>query len=604
MRNGRKPRRREMLGIAEGAASPPEIDARHRVGLGPLTSGAAADGQLGLDSIDESDEILIRISPEDLAARPEPEGGEAETIESVDGAVDGQPAGVAAGLVDAVVDLAPDLEAAPAADVAAAGPVAAGAEAAAEPVAAEAAAAEAAAVVEAIETVDAVAESQVRLADPDVLPLPYEPSDAAPVEDPSLEIRLASIHLMTGSLFLARAELEALAARKQLDTAAHLDLAEVRWRTGDVIGAGEAAVAYMDAGGDEALGFVIAAEAAAVVNRSEEARRHAERALERHLSELDPLFAGIVPKAIWPASSWYATAPETPPVEAVTPGGLPGNGAVPLGLGPAAEVPAPAAEPTAEPAQPFEALAQPAEAPAPAAEPTAEPTAEPAQPFEALASAAEAPAPAAEPTAEPAPAAEPTAEPAPAAEPTAEPAPAAEAPAPAAESDAEVAAGRAYLESGDAMMAALHFGVAIRLAPASARSVLDAIEGRDDLPLQLVRGDALRLLGLEGDAGRAYQSVASALGAPKHPDLEPSEPRPAGTASATATSAAEPAVTAPAAAEAPAESSATDSAAADAAPSDGSPQEARRSAASAAESSPAEAGPTRPVDEPPPIRWD
>ena len=65
------------------------------------------------------------------------------------------------------------------------------------------------------------------------------------------------------------------------------------------------------------------------------------------------------------------------------------------------------------------------------------------------------------------------------------------------------------------MMAALHFAVAIRLAPTSASAVLAAIGDRQDLPLQLVRGDALRLLGLEGDAGRAYLSVASALGAPK-----------------------------------------------------------------------------------------
>jgi hypothetical protein len=65
------------------------------------------------------------------------------------------------------------------------------------------------------------------------------------------------------------------------------------------------------------------------------------------------------------------------------------------------------------------------------------------------------------------------------------------------------------------MMAALHFGVAIRLAPESARAVLGAIGERQDLPLQLVRGDTLRILGLKTDADRAYLSVASALGAPK-----------------------------------------------------------------------------------------
>ena len=78
---------------------------------------------------------------------------------------------------------------------------------------------------------------------------------------------------------------------------------------------------------------------------------------------------------------------------------------------------------------------------------------------------------------------------------------------------AEVESGRACLQAGDPMMAALHFGVAIRVAPASAKSVLEAIGDRQELPLQLVRGDVLRLLGLEADAGNAYLSVASALGA-------------------------------------------------------------------------------------------
>ena len=89
---------------------------------------------------------------------------------------------------------------------------------------------------------------------------------------------------------------------------------------------------------------------------------------------------------------------------------------------------------------------------------------------------------------------------------------------------AEVAFGGLYLDADDPMMAALHFGVAIRLAPTSAKAVLDAIGDRQDLALQLVRGDALRLLGLEGDAGKAYQSVASALSTPLQ---APPAPRPA-----------------------------------------------------------------------------
>jgi hypothetical protein len=71
------------------------------------------------------------------------------------------------------------------------------------------------------------------------------------------------------------------------------------------------------------------------------------------------------------------------------------------------------------------------------------------------------------------------------------------------------------------MMAALHFGVAIRLAPITASAVFEAIGDRRDLPLQLVRGDAQRLLGLEADAGSTYLSVASALGAGKTAVPEP-----------------------------------------------------------------------------------
>src|SRR5665811_1546284 len=80
-----------------------------------------------------------------------------------------------------------------------------------------------------------------------------------------------------------------------------LDLAEARWRTGDLHGAGEAASAYLAANGDEVLGFVIAAEAAAMVNRIAEAKHCVAQAMERYLSDLDPIFAGIARKAMWSA---------------------------------------------------------------------------------------------------------------------------------------------------------------------------------------------------------------------------------------------------------------------------------------------------------------
>jgi hypothetical protein len=310
--------------------------------------------------------------------------------------------------------------------------------------------------------------AEVHEADTYAREAPYAPAGGSLLDQPGLEIRLARIHLRTGSLFMARAELEALAAREQLDTTAHLDLAEARWRTGDLHGAGEAAVAYLAGGGGAALGFVIAAEAFAMANRHTEARQHAELALERHLSELDPLFAGMPRRASWPARAWIPAAAED---AAAAPSVAPAEEA--------AQGPAPAAETLPLAVLPVEEVAPVATLPVetPAVEPAAA----------AVAQAEEG-------------------------------------------ASAEVAAGRSFLESADPMMAALHFGVAIRLAPASAAAVLAAIGDRQDLPLQLVRGDALRLLGLEADAGNTYLSVASALGAGKpaapEPPLEASAPAP------------------------------------------------------------------------------
>jgi hypothetical protein len=322
----------------------------------------------------------------------------------------------------------------------------------------------------------------------------YGPEEALPLDRSGLQIRLARIHLRTGSLFMARAELESLAGRQQLDTAAHLDLAEARWRTGDLQGAGEAATAYLEAGGDEALGFVISAEAFALAGRHEEAGRQVGMAMERLASEHDPVFAGMPRHASWPAGAWTSDGPEAAKAETVAVEAIATQ--VETEAGTVAAEPAGAAasspEPQVEPA---------AEGHAPAAGPTsAEPTGD---------------APAAEPIAEPA--AAPRGETEPAGALQVGPRAASEVAPEESGAGAEVAAGRSFLESGDPMMAALHFAVAIRLAPVSAEAVLEAIGDRGDLPLQLVRGDALRLLGLEVDAGNTYLSVASALGAAKSP---------------------------------------------------------------------------------------
>ncbi len=123
-----------------------------------------------------------------------------------------------------------------------------------------------------------------------------------PPSERPLELRLASIHLRTGLLALARAELETSAGRGELDDAALLDLAEVRWRTDDVTGAGEAAAAYFATGREDTLALVIATEATASLGRSTEARRLATRALARGDVPLDSIFLGIRPSSYWPAA--------------------------------------------------------------------------------------------------------------------------------------------------------------------------------------------------------------------------------------------------------------------------------------------------------------
>jgi hypothetical protein len=124
-------------------------------------------------------------------------------------------------------------------------------------------------------------------------------------------LRLAGLHLRTGQYALARAELEALAGRGRLDDEATLDLAEVRWRTGDLAGAGDTANVLLARGQEPALALVIAAEAVAAAGRPTEARRLSARALEVADGPLDPLFAGMPRAMIWPV----AVAPE-PAVDA------------------------------------------------------------------------------------------------------------------------------------------------------------------------------------------------------------------------------------------------------------------------------------------------
>ena len=244
-------------------------------------------------------------------------------------------------------------------------------------------------------------------------------------------LRLARVHLRMGSLTLARAELESFAGSGTLDGSALLDLAEARWRTGDLAGAGEAANAAIGRGVEAPLAFVIAAEAAAALGRPAEARRLAGRARQGvGGGSLESLFAGMPRSTTWPPdpvpdADQLATADAVSIMPSRPRRSHPGQGRPGPDAGPAS------------------------------------------------AAAAEA-----------------------------------------------FAGGRAALAAGDVATAALRLGVAIRLEPAFAQGVLDAIGERASEPaLALVAGDALRLLGREHEALAAFDVAQGRIAGP-----EPAEP--------------------------------------------------------------------------------
>ncbi len=122
-------------------------------------------------------------------------------------------------------------------------------------------------------------------------------------DERAADLVLARLHLRLGSLGLARAELESMAGRNSLDDQGIRDLAEVRWRTGDLAGAGDAAAAYLEGEPEDVLALVIAAEMQSHLGRPGEARRLASRALDASEGLLDAIFAGMPRGAIWPVDT-------------------------------------------------------------------------------------------------------------------------------------------------------------------------------------------------------------------------------------------------------------------------------------------------------------
>ena len=227
-----------------------------------------------------------------------------------------------------------------------------------------------------------------------------------------------------------------------LDGQGLVDLAEVRWRTGDLNRAGEAATAALRAEIDDPVALVIAAEAASSVGRPGEARRFAQRAMATAAGSIDAIFAGMPRSTVWPPD-----ADEPPPTAPTL-----------FDRGPEI-APAPA-----EPGPP--------DAGADAATAAKAPTGPMTLGFWDE-----------EDVVDPGPIGLP------------DPA-------------AELAAGRAALVAGALDEAALHLGLALRLAPALAPAVLEATAGARGPAVAIVRGDAYRIAGHEDEARNAYADAA------------------------------------------------------------------------------------------------
>ena len=272
--------------------------------------------------------------------------------------------------------------------------------------------------------------------------------------DPATDGRLARLHLRLGQQELARAELEMLAGAGNLDDDGLLALAEARWRTGDLPGAGEAAQACLAAGRTDVLALVIAAEATAALGRPGEARRLAGQALEDADVPLDAIFAGIPRSLIWPADPSEAGRPEGMLFPAPEPAFRPGSASTAGG----GSTPA------------MEAATDRADRPTDPNDPSA-PGLWDIQGGPRI--------------------------------------PGAELPQPA----SEMAAATAALADGRYGDGAVHLAIALRLASALAPAVLELVEAseRRTPELELVRGDAYRLVGHELEARRAYATAATGV---------------------------------------------------------------------------------------------
>jgi hypothetical protein len=104
---------------------------------------------------------------------------------------------------------------------------------------------------------------------------------------------------------------------------------------------------------------------------------------------------------------------------------------------------------------------------------------------------------------------------------------------PASDPGADLDAARSALAAGDRSGAAFRLSVVLRLSPALAPAVLDVAGTEPGPEFDMVRGDALRLVGREMQARRAYAAAAAArramddaaprAAAPATPDVSSTE---------------------------------------------------------------------------------
>jgi hypothetical protein len=258
-----------------------------------------------------------------------------------------------------------------------------------------------------------------------------------------------------------------MAGNGTLDDDGLLDLAEVRWRTGDLPGAGEASAAFLTSGRESVLALVIAAEATAALGRPGEARRLAGRALEAADGPLEPLFAGLPRSPIWPQDPADPAEPAGAFFgdEASRPAGRATAGAVGATAG-AVGTTAGAVRPTDTRPVTRDEAGMPGEA-------------MPASLWDAHLHGAH---------------------------------PHAALPAPALpDGPMALDAARRALEAGEAQDAVVQLGIVLRVSPGLAPAVLDVAGSTAGAGFDLIRGDAYRLVGHEAEAQRAYASAASTL---------------------------------------------------------------------------------------------